>query len=145
MIDEVVTVAMAPGDLLVLFTDGFYEWANEGGEQFGIERLRAVIFEPIVRFSKRVSPYVIACHTMGGIGLGELRVKVYRLFEHGSCLCDSFHRQAVQKLLTTKVIVISFEIISIFTCKLFFLILCQSDRKRINNALNDPIPPKEER
>ena len=30
---------MAPGDLLVLATDGFFEWANAKGERFGTERL----------------------------------------------------------------------------------------------------------
>ena len=27
-----------PGDLFVLFTDGFFEWARDDGEQFGIDR-----------------------------------------------------------------------------------------------------------
>jgi phosphoserine phosphatase len=30
---------MQPGDMMILVTDGFFEWANEGGEQFGIERM----------------------------------------------------------------------------------------------------------
>jgi serine phosphatase RsbU (regulator of sigma subunit) len=33
------------GDTLVLITDGFYEWENPQGEQFGIPRLEAVIRE----------------------------------------------------------------------------------------------------
>jgi serine phosphatase RsbU (regulator of sigma subunit) len=33
------------GDMLVLITDGFYEWENPEGEQFGIARLEAVIRE----------------------------------------------------------------------------------------------------
>ncbi len=32
-------VQMEPGDLLMLVTDGFIEWENNAGEQFGIERL----------------------------------------------------------------------------------------------------------
>jgi serine phosphatase RsbU (regulator of sigma subunit) len=38
-------IQMASGDMLVLITDGFYEWENAGGEQFGINRLESVIRE----------------------------------------------------------------------------------------------------
>jgi serine phosphatase RsbU (regulator of sigma subunit) len=31
---------MEPGDMLLLATDGFFEWENPEGEQYGIERLR---------------------------------------------------------------------------------------------------------
>jgi phosphoserine phosphatase len=36
-------VGLAPGDMLVLVTDGFFEWARAGAapERFGLERLRA--------------------------------------------------------------------------------------------------------
>ena len=34
---------MDHGDLLVLVTDGFYEWTNPSGEEFGLARLEAVI------------------------------------------------------------------------------------------------------
>lgn len=36
---------MEHGDLLVLVTDGFYEWANRNGEEFGLKRLEVVIRE----------------------------------------------------------------------------------------------------
>jgi serine phosphatase RsbU (regulator of sigma subunit) len=36
---------LAPGDMLALVTDGFYEWANPEGEEFGIARLEAVLRE----------------------------------------------------------------------------------------------------
>jgi len=36
---------LAPGDLLMLVTDGFYEWENPGGEQFGLNRLETVVRE----------------------------------------------------------------------------------------------------
>ena len=39
------SISLAPGDLMVLATDGFFEWANPQGEQFGIERLVGVIHE----------------------------------------------------------------------------------------------------
>ena len=32
-------VPLEPGDVVVLITDGFFEWANPDGEQFGTERL----------------------------------------------------------------------------------------------------------
>jgi serine phosphatase RsbU (regulator of sigma subunit) len=36
---------LAPGDMLVLVSDGFYEWENPDGEQFGLNRLQAMIRE----------------------------------------------------------------------------------------------------
>jgi serine phosphatase RsbU (regulator of sigma subunit) len=38
-----VVLDMAPGDLLVLTTDGFFEWADATGEEFGAKRLEAVV------------------------------------------------------------------------------------------------------
>jgi serine phosphatase RsbU (regulator of sigma subunit) len=38
-------VHLAPGDMLVLITDGIYEWANPEGEEFGLTRLESVIRE----------------------------------------------------------------------------------------------------
>jgi serine phosphatase RsbU (regulator of sigma subunit) len=34
---------MYPGDLLLLITDGFYEWENDRGEDFGVQRLEEVV------------------------------------------------------------------------------------------------------
>ena len=39
------TLAMASGDLLVLVTDGFFEWDNGEGERYGIERLKVALRE----------------------------------------------------------------------------------------------------
>jgi phosphoserine phosphatase RsbU/P len=38
-----VKVSMRPGDIVFLITDGFFEWENSAGEQFGTERLAAVV------------------------------------------------------------------------------------------------------
>jgi len=38
-------IPMASGDMLVLLTDGFFEWANAQGEQFGLDRLQQTILE----------------------------------------------------------------------------------------------------
>lgn len=38
-------VAFAPGDMLVLVTDGFFEWANPSGELFGLGRLQQAIYD----------------------------------------------------------------------------------------------------
>ena len=38
-----VKVTMNPGDIVVLITDGFLEWENHSAEQFGLERLSAVL------------------------------------------------------------------------------------------------------
>ncbi len=37
--DAESVVPLAPGDMLVLLTDGFYEWAGPDGSQFGTERV----------------------------------------------------------------------------------------------------------
>ena len=36
-------IRLAPGDMLVLITDGFFEWTNAQGEEFGIDRLHDAI------------------------------------------------------------------------------------------------------
>jgi len=36
-------LTMQPGDILVLITDGFFEWANSRGEQFGTQRIEEAI------------------------------------------------------------------------------------------------------
>ncbi len=36
-------VPLQPGDILAIFTDGFSEWANPSGEQFGADRLGASV------------------------------------------------------------------------------------------------------
>jgi len=49
--DPPKTLDLEPGDLLVLTTDGFFEWANAQDEQFGIQRL-----EETVRASRKKTP-----------------------------------------------------------------------------------------
>lgn len=43
--DSGTEACLATGDMLALVTDGFYEWENPDGEQFGLKRLEAVIRE----------------------------------------------------------------------------------------------------
>ena len=38
-------IIMQRGDLLILITDGFYEWENSNGEEYGIDRVISVIRE----------------------------------------------------------------------------------------------------
>jgi serine phosphatase RsbU (regulator of sigma subunit) len=38
-------LCLAPGDMLALVTDGFYEWENPEGEDFGVKRMEGVIRE----------------------------------------------------------------------------------------------------
>jgi serine phosphatase RsbU (regulator of sigma subunit) len=47
---------MNPGDIVVLITDGFLEWENKSGEQFGTDRLTAIIRQ----FSDREPEVIIA-------------------------------------------------------------------------------------
>jgi phosphoserine phosphatase RsbU/P len=41
--DESTDIHLAEGDLLVLLTDGFFEWSRADGEQFGEERVREIM------------------------------------------------------------------------------------------------------
>lgn len=41
--DPATQIALRPGDMLLLFTDGFLEWSRPDGEQFGQERLGEVV------------------------------------------------------------------------------------------------------
>ena len=36
---------LAPNDMIVVVTDGFYEWENRAGEEFGLHRLESVILQ----------------------------------------------------------------------------------------------------
>ena len=36
-------LTLRPGDVVVMVTDGFYEWENERGDEFGMERLRGAV------------------------------------------------------------------------------------------------------
>jgi serine phosphatase RsbU (regulator of sigma subunit) len=51
-----------PGDLLVLATDGFFEWTNRDSEPFGIER-----FEETIRRSKEKRPRELISALYGAV------------------------------------------------------------------------------
>ena len=51
-----VKLSMQPGDIVLLVTDGFSEWENSAGEEFGTERLAAVVRQ----FSDREPEVIIA-------------------------------------------------------------------------------------
>src|SRR6185369_10330183 len=36
---------LAPNDMIVLVTDGFYEWENASGQEFGLHRLESVVLQ----------------------------------------------------------------------------------------------------
>lgn len=44
-IEQPDQLVMRSGDMMVLVTDGFFEWSNSGDEQFGISRINKVIRE----------------------------------------------------------------------------------------------------
>jgi len=41
--DAPVILNLQPGDLVLLITDGFFEWENASAEQFGVERMADVV------------------------------------------------------------------------------------------------------
>lgn len=51
-----VKLTMHPGDVVLLITDGFFEWENKAQEEFGTNRLAEVLR----RFSNREPEVIIA-------------------------------------------------------------------------------------
>jgi phosphoserine phosphatase RsbU/P len=49
--DPPARLHLGSGDLVILPTDGFLEWENEKGEQFGVERM-----EEVIRASQKLAP-----------------------------------------------------------------------------------------
>ena len=43
--EQALVRRLAPNDMLVLVTDGFYEWENPSGQEFGLRRLESVILQ----------------------------------------------------------------------------------------------------
>ena len=41
--DKALVRRLAPNDMIVVVTDGFYEWENANGEEFGLHRLESVV------------------------------------------------------------------------------------------------------
>lgn len=74
-------VLFEPGDTLVLTTDGFFEWSNAGGEQFGIQRLEAFVAahaeEPPTAFIQKLHSDVLA-HAAGTVQPDDLTVVIIR-------------------------------------------------------------------
>jgi len=49
--DPPARLRMGSGDLVLLPTDGFFEWENDQGEQFGVKRM-----EEVIRASRQLAP-----------------------------------------------------------------------------------------
>ena len=45
VMESAITFEFDPGDLIAIFSDGYFEWADGDGRQFGVERLRSVVRE----------------------------------------------------------------------------------------------------
>jgi len=74
-------VNFEPGDSLILATDGFFEWANDGGEQYGIQRLEAFVkshgHETPAAFIRALHDDVVA-HANGSAQPDDLTVVVIK-------------------------------------------------------------------
>jgi len=52
--DPPAQLRLGSGDLVILPTDGFFEWENDQGEQFGVQRM-----EEVIRASRQLAPLEI--------------------------------------------------------------------------------------
>jgi serine phosphatase RsbU (regulator of sigma subunit) len=79
--DAARRLAFEPGDALILTTDGFFEWANAEGEQWGIERLEAFVrshaADPPSEFIEGLHAAVVA-HAAGEVQPDDLTVVVVK-------------------------------------------------------------------
>lgn len=77
-------VRFEPGDALVLTTDGFFEWSNDRGEQFGIKRLEAFVAahaqDPPSRFINALHAEVVT-HAAGRAQPDDLTVVIVKRTE----------------------------------------------------------------
>lgn len=80
-LDGARKIRFEPGDALVLTTDGFFEWANPAGEQFGIQRLEAFVqanaHEPSAAFIQALHGAVLT-HAAGQVQPDDLTVVIVR-------------------------------------------------------------------
>jgi sigma-B regulation protein RsbU (phosphoserine phosphatase) len=67
----------------LLSTDGFFEWENDQGEEFGIERVQEVI-----RSSRDCSPNEIVAHLYASA----------REFSHGAKQMDDLTAVAIKRI-----------------------------------------------
>jgi serine phosphatase RsbU (regulator of sigma subunit) len=51
------TLQLAGGDLLIMLTDGFWEWENGAGEQFGVDRIK----QSLIAAASRPAADIITC------------------------------------------------------------------------------------
>ena len=65
------TIQLAAGDGVVLYTDGITEAENEGGEQYGLERLCEVVSGNWLQLAEGIKDAVVA-DVEGFIGEGEI-------------------------------------------------------------------------
>jgi len=78
-----VVLHLEPGDMVVLTTDGFFEWENEQGEQFGFDRLTQA-----VRESRHLAPEEI---------IAELYSRV-KAFSNGSPQADDLTAVVIKRV-----------------------------------------------
>lgn len=79
--DDARKVRFEPGDAMVLTTDGFFEWSDDQGEQFGIKRLEAFVaahaHEPPSNFISALHAEVVA-HAAGQVQPDDLTVVIVK-------------------------------------------------------------------
>ena len=75
---------LRPGDVLALFTDGLTEAMDPAGEQFGTDRLRAVVSDVVARPAAAIVDRVftaVDAHLAGGNPLDDMTLVVAKVGE----------------------------------------------------------------
>jgi serine phosphatase RsbU (regulator of sigma subunit) len=79
--DPVTEFAFEPGDILLLVSDGFFEWAGRAGEQFGTRRLSESLERAAGRSSADVIESIradVAAHTTGTVQPDDMTAVVIK-------------------------------------------------------------------
>jgi phosphoserine phosphatase len=84
--DGVRSMKVAPGDLIVLLTDGFFEYRDSGGEMFGQDRVAEIIRANHRRSAREILSAILqAIHEFarGAPQMDDMTGLVIRRLENG--------------------------------------------------------------
>ena len=94
-------VDFAPGDIFCLLTDGFHEWANPSGEEFGLDRLVQVIeqnaelapAELIHKIHREVVDYSNGTRQADDLTARDMNVDIGQRPDAAEAMAQAFNRE----------------------------------------------------